>query len=596
MRILLRFTAIALVVASVGLYFMPRSSTIPQPAFTISLVDPYANEVLEPYRRLRDALLNDDLFILAELADNESGYLAFRAHFALARHPEITAVKRLEHYSQVLELRVDDPLARAERQELYLEVALTAEVNGYIQQALAAYEEALPHPRALDSLERLQDNPYRLSNTLFKARLNRAALNALDGRTAPSIEAPAYRALGEHQAALDAYERWLAEAPDDLDARFGEAWSHFYLGNLDTAERLFAGLQGSSALYGRALIANRTGELDRAVSLLQQSGRASHLWLASGLLEAKDRYQDAIPVYLQLAQTDSVYADDAAYRALVLSKRFNDEAGFLQAETLIPSGSFFALKLGNLPELPSGSQLADEQHPVLELATALARAGNRDAAIGELLFALRDTPDEATAVAIAELLQSLGEYRQSQVAAQVYLSQGSQNLRTWRLAYPRAYPQFVEPEAAKRQLEPELIWAIMRQESAFYPEALSRSNAQGLMQVIPSTWDWLAELQREAPGDPFEPSENIRYGAHYLAWLHNYHSGDLELIITSYNRGQGYIRRLFEGPIVNRDKDEFYREIDALETREYLQKVVVNYRLYKALYQGETQQTAEASR
>jgi soluble lytic murein transglycosylase len=575
---------------------MPRNSTIPQPAFKVSLVDPYGSAVLEPYRRLRDALLNDDVPTLTELARGDLGYLSFRAHFALARHPEITAAERLEHYTRVLELRVDDPLARSERQDLYLEIALAAEVNGYIQQALVAYKEALPHPQALDGLKRLEDNPYQLSNALFKARLNRAALSALDGRTAPSIEAPAYRALGEHRAALDAYKRWLAEEPDDLDARFGEAWSHFYLGNLETADRLFADLQGSSALYGRALIANRAGELDRAVSLLRQSGRASHLWLATGLLEAKDRYQDAIPVYLQLAQTDSVYADDAAYRALVLSKRLDDEAGLSQAGTLIPSGSFFAIKLGKLPAFPSGSQLPSEQPPVIELATALDRAGNRDAAIGELLFALRGASDEATTVAIAEMLQALGEYRQSRVAAQRYLSSGSDDLRTWQLAYPRAYPKLVEQEAAKQQLEPELIWAIMRQESAFYPEALSRSNAQGLMQVIPSTWDWLAELQRETPADPFDPSANIRYGAHYLAWLHNYHSGDLELIITSYNRGQGYIRRLFEGEIVNRDKDEFYREIDALETREYLQKVVVNYQLYKALYQGDAPQPVEASR
>jgi soluble lytic murein transglycosylase len=104
------------------------------------------------------------------------------------------------------------------------------------------------------------------------------------------------------------------------------------------------------------------------------------------------------------------------------------------------------------------------------------------------------------------------------------------------------------------------------------------------MQVIPSTWDWLAELQRETPGNPYDVATNVRYGSFYLRWLMNYLDGDLELVIASYNRGQGYIRRLFESDAVALDKDELYREIDALETREYLQRVMVNYEVYRELY------------
>jgi soluble lytic murein transglycosylase len=128
------------------------------------------------------------------------------------------------------------------------------------------------------------------------------------------------------------------------------------------------------------------------------------------------------------------------------------------------------------------------------------------------------------------------------------------------------------------------VWAIMKQESAFAPFAVSTSNAQGLMQVIPSTWGWLAELQRESPGDPFDPATNIRYGAYYLAWLERLFEGDLELATASYNRGQGYIGRLFASPDIAGDKDELYRYIDALETREYLQIVTLNRDIYRALY------------
>jgi soluble lytic murein transglycosylase len=143
----------------------------------------------------------------------------------------------------------------------------------------------------------------------------------------------------------------------------------------------------------------------------------------------------------------------------------------------------------------------------------------------------------------------------------------------------------VEAASTSAGVPPDLVWAVMRQESAFSPVAVSRSNAMGLMQVVPSTWDWLAELQGDAPpGDPFDPHVNIRYGTYYLGWLVRYFDGDTELAISSYNRGQGYIRRLFQSSYVRGDKNELYREIDALETREYLQKVAVNLATYRALY------------
>jgi soluble lytic murein transglycosylase len=124
----------------------------------------------------------------------------------------------------------------------------------------------------------------------------------------------------------------------------------------------------------------------------------------------------------------------------------------------------------------------------------------------------------------------------------------------------------------------------MRQESAFYPRAISVADAQGLMQVIPSTWTWLAELRQETPGDPFDPATNVRYGVYYLRRLMDRFDGDLELVVAAYNRGQGYISRLYQGSVVNSDRDEFYRFIDAFETREYLQIVMHNYQVYRLLY------------
>ncbi|MEX2543229.1 MAG: transglycosylase SLT domain-containing protein [Trueperaceae bacterium] len=556
------------------------------PMLRSAVLDPFESPLLQGYRTYRDSLIGGDLDSLGYLAHRDDSFLAYRASLALARSVELDPAERLVFYRRALQLRVADPLARQENREFHLEMAATAEAAGDRSAATDAYAEALPDPVAVKALERLESDPYRLANTYLQARLYRDALEALDGRAAPSIEAPAHRRLGEHQKALDAYERWLVEQPDNFDARLGRAWSHFYLADSVTAYSLFSALDGSSSLYARALIDRRQGNLTEAVNLIRTSGVASWLWLASSWLEAEDRYAEALSIYLQIAPGDSVYADDAAYRALVLAERLGDQDAAQVARELVPSSSFFGLHLGSTPTLPDSRELPQVNLEVQDLALELARANDSEAAIGELVFALRESEDEATVVSLAETLQLLGEFRQSQRAAQRFVDAGSREVRTWKAAYPRAYPELVRKEAAEQDLDPALVWAVMRQESAFYPNAVSTSNAAGLMQVIPSTWDWLAELQKEEPGDRFDPAANIRYGSYYLRWLMNYHDGDTELVIPSYNRGQGYIRRLFDGPVVGGDKNEFYREIDALETREYLQRVMVNYRTYQALYEG----------
>lgn len=555
-----------------------------QPRFRSTLPNPYDSSLLEGYNSYRAALIAGDPAPLVELALADDTFLAYRSSLALAEWPDLDPATRYRFYRRAADLRVDDPLARQENREFRLGMAAVAEAAGLRDEAIEAYAEALPDEIAIAALERLEDNPYRLSNHYLGARLYREALEALGDLAAPSIEAPAYQRLGEHQKALDSYERWLSEQPDNEDALYGRAWSHFYLGNLTTAYSYFAQLHGSSSLYARALIERREGDLDAAVSLMAKTNTASRMWLASSWLEGEERYRDALPLYLELAGGGSDYADDSAYRALVLSQRLGDSETARAAIDLLPRGSFFDLKLGGAPLLPNRDTLPVVAHEVQKLATELARVADLEAAIGELVFALQDAEEEAEAVALAETLQAFGEFRQSQRAAQRFVNAGSRELRTWRAAYPRAFPQAVLTEAQSQALDPALVWAIMRQESAFYPRAVSVANAAGLMQVIPSTWDWLAELQKEQPGDRFDPAANIRYGTYYLGWLMDYHDGDTELVVPSYNRGQGYIRRLFESEAVAGDKDEFFREIDAFETREYLQRVMVNYATYQALY------------
>ncbi len=557
---------------------------IPVPEASAEVVNPYGGASLADYGRFYEAVRQDDTEALKALLNRGTqDFLTYRVLLTLARDA-LPAAERVGYYRSALELKPSDPLAREETRRLHLELAQTAENAGLIEEAVAAYAQALPLREAVAGLERLESDPLKLANIFLQHRGYEDALRVLDGRAVPSIEAPAYRALGEHERALEAYRRWLEEVPGSLAARYGEAWSLLSLGQNEAADARFASLPGGDALYGRGVVARREGDVDAAVDFFVRTGEARRLWQATDLLEAYSRAEDAIPIYLELAATRTSYADDAAYRAFILSERYGDEASADRARALLPAFSYFGLVTGRGLELPQTSSLPEVASPVLDLADALAGAHDSEAAVGELLFALREARGEAATVTVAEKLQALGEFRKSARAAEAYLERGSRDLRTWRAAYPKAYPSLVNAQAALRGIDPELIWAVMRKESRFYPRAVSHTGAKGLMQFVSLTWDWVAELLGEPPGDPFDPEDNIRYGAFYLRWLSDYFGGDLERVVPSYNGGQGYIGRLFEAAPVSGDKTEFYRFISRAEPREYLQAVLLDYEIYKALY------------
>lgn len=607
---LLTVVTCALAAGAAAVWHHQTRAPLADPHLVPVALDPYEDPVLAPYRALREAVEARDLAGLEELAFATEGYSSYLAAMELARAEGAPAQQRARALERALELRVQDSLRRAEERALRLELGELWEAAGDADEAFAAYRAALPMGRAIEGAERTAPDRYRLAAAFQNAGMHTRALEVLGGFTAPSIEATSLRALGRYEEALAAYRRWLGEVPGDPTAVSGVAWCLYYLGRDDEARAAFEAM-GSEGLYGLGLLANRAGDVTRAVELFSASGRADALWLATGILEARDRYAEALPIYLRLAAGSSVYADDSAYRAYVLAGRLGDPAAQARARELMPQGSFFALVLGDPPAVPDPAtaealaEVADGDMALaaqpsgaaasLDLAYALMAVNYRDAAVGELLFALREAEasgDTAAVLDIAEALQGMDEYRQSSRAARELLSAGVNDLRAWRLAYPPAWPETVIAAASHAGVDPALVWAIMRQESAFSEVALSVANAQGLMQVIPSTWDWIAEMRKETPRDPWDIVANIEYGATYLGWLMNYWDGDVELVIASYNGGQGYVRRVFTADYVAGDKAEFYREIDRSETREYLQRVYENLAVYRTLYPGMVGATA----
>ena len=100
-----------------------------------------------------------------------------------------------------------------------------------------------------------------------------------------------------------------------------------------------------------------------------------------------------------------------------------------------------------------------------------------------------------------------------------------------------AYSGEVKAAAAEFGVEEAVVRAIIHAESAFRPNAVSHAGAQGLMQLIPAT------AARFGVTDVFEPTQNIRGGVQYLAWLLKRYNGDLTLAAAGYNAGEGAVDR-----------------------------------------------------
>lgn len=108
-------------------------------------------------------------------------------------------------------------------------------------------------------------------------------------------------------------------------------------------------------------------------------------------------------------------------------------------------------------------------------------------------------------------------------------------------------------ESQRHQLDPELLLALMRIESGFNNFAVSSAGALGLMQVMPGTGREMARelgIEWRGPGTLFDPVDNVRIGAAYLARLRS-RFGSLERALAAYNWGPYAIdRRLREGQAV----------------------------------------------
>lgn len=157
-----------------------------------------------------------------------------------------------------------------------------------------------------------------------------------------------------------------------------------------------------------------------------------------------------------------------------------------------------------------------------------------------------------------------------------------------KMVYPRYFDEYVVPESKYYKIEPNYVYAIMREESLFDPKARSWVGAMGLMQLMPST---AAAENKKAryrynPLDLTNPKHNINLGVSHLGFLFsNQNASNYILVAASYNAGSGRGKR-WKAEYGTNNMYRMGRFIDIEETEYYVERVIKSYEYYSKYYKN----------
>lgn len=344
------------------------------------------------------------------------------------------------------------------------------------------------------------------------------------------------RTRGDHAAALSLLERLLAEHGDGKSAELERA--EFW----------------------------RSRELD----LLGRGAEATEALVALTLAHPGSYY--ALLARSRLHETDPL-------RAVVLEKRLG----------VVPQ-----------PAAAPAAVAALAEHPGYRAARVLHRLGLDDAAQVELAAIARPQLEQAGGEeAIRGLVEGLfvvGNPRLSQAIARVQLRSllagpfRSADVGLWRAAYPQAFREEIESSCEAAEVKPDLFQALVREESALDPHAVSWAGAVGLSQLmVPTAKEVAAKLHITSPIDTEtlqEPSLNLRLGSTYIGGLLDRFQGNPALALAAYNAGAGAVNRWLKAR-PGLELDAWVEEIPVVETRNYVKRVLTTFSTYQLLYAGD---------
>lgn len=451
-----------------------------------------------------------------------------------------------------------------------------------------AYRKLRQHPKAIELLVRVTQkctDPDLRARALYTLGLSQMVV-------APVVAAETYttlaRAYPQHSFADDglffAAEAYLRVGHDELAIeRLTELVDGYPTADF-AAEALFKLFWVARAQGRWADATDVLSEIERRSAVADDSTEVERAGYWRGrIAEAVGRNDEAVARYIALAR-----AHPASYYGLLAREKVETLDAQL-GEVLRKEIAAPAVGVDPFP-LIAGPVL---RAPQFQSAIELLRLGFQDLVPIEMLSVDRAGLTNDSLRLMVEALAFSKEIRVAHGLARLWLRRDlsgpltPENRSVWQIAYPRAFRDLIETSSASADaLDPDLLQALMREESALDPKALSSAGALGLCQLMPATAAEVAaqlKLSRPTSTALLEPELNIQLGAQYLSGLMMRMKGATPFALASYNAGEGAVRR-WRRDHGDADVAEWVENIPVQETRNYVKRVLRNYATYKLLY------------
>lgn len=420
------------------------------------------------------------------------------------------------------------------------------------------------------AIERFHDSQILLARTLWTEDQNTRAMKVLNEshrllRGTYSMDevffimGRIYEEKGDFKKALEYFEASYKEPVSQSDIRdriaWLKSWNYFKLEKWEEAKTSFEQMRDS-------------------VKEPSDKSRA-RFWLARTLVKLNQTAE--AETELRALQKE----DTLGYYGMLAYRDLKESFPPLKVDTEEP----FVLSLLNMKELDASTRLTIEW---------LISVNEKSFAEGLLNKAVEDlkkqkVTEESAWLAISSGYARTGLYLPLFVALSSLDASVKDRLLNDHpdLLFPQSYADIIAEASEKSGIPQEFIFSIIRQESAFNPEARSPADAFGLMQLLPSVAKALAQknnLDYEKATDLFVPEINVPLGAFELKTLMKKYNNQFILAVSGYNANAGAIR----GWLKTRYRDdavEFIEEVPYEETRTYIKLVMRNYVFYQRLLQ-----------
>ena len=330
--------------------------------------------------------------------------------------------------------------------------------------------------------------------------------------------------------------------------------------------------------------------------------------------EAKKAFEEQIALYPmgpeipaalywrgRLAEEDNQFGMARAFYEKLSERYLNYYYAELGRERLkkLPAGpspaEHYAL-LDHVPPVSGGGKVTLSDPPTDDLhvqkAELLGNGGLVDFAVRELQAAATVDGGNWAVAEMARLYVETGHYDRAievmKHSTPNYFAFDIPDLPRpyWEALFPKPYWADLKRFAAANNLDPYLVASLIRQESEFNPNAVSRANAVGLMQLLPRTGKNVArqvKLKRYSPSQLYTPAVNMQLGTRYFRGMVDKFGGSFEYALAAYNAGSDRVEEWL-GQGKYRDPQEFVESIPFTETREYVQAILRNANVYKQIY------------